>query len=380
MLDVVHPQEVRSETDHEATTFARVVPVVSKALGHRILHFQEEPIGDGRGFSSRVSRIHLTYATEAPRAPRTLIVKQTADLPDSRQRQFSENLSEREALFYAKVTPVHLQQIRTPRCYFAGPIEGMNVFLIVLEDIHDDNLGDQLASADIPTLEAVVDSLARLHGFWWNSTLLNTFTWLGTPGQPAARASREDQLRWRVRRRTYKSAWANLRDREGEWLPQDIIQFGDSLEDSYAPVGHHLSQGPVTLTHGDFRLDNLKVGPRREVTIFDWQTVGLARGPLDLGHLLVGSLSPEIRRQVEHEMIDRYYSRLMEQGITDYSLDECRFDYRVGVINLFWKGVFYYLKFDFSHGRGKHLMEACLNRMVVAAHDLDLIHVLDDLS
>lgn len=55
--------------------------------------------------------------------------------------------------------------------------------------------------------------------------------------------------------------------------------------------------GPIVLTHGDYRLDNLMFHPDRpEVVAVDWQTLSLAPPGRDLAYLLGTSLDVADRR------------------------------------------------------------------------------------
>ena len=49
--------------------------------------------------------------------------------------------------------------------------------------------------------------------------------------------------------------------------------------------------------------------------VVDWQTVGLGPGHADLSYLLGASVLPDVRRRHEHELVDRYAQRLLEQGV-----------------------------------------------------------------
>ena len=72
---------------------------------------------------------------------------------------------------------------------------------------------------------------------------------------------------------------------------------------------------PWTIVHGDFRADNLLFGGPR-VVVVDWQTVAIGPAAGDLSYLLGASLTADVRRQHEDELVDRYLARLAEQGVT----------------------------------------------------------------
>jgi aminoglycoside phosphotransferase (APT) family kinase protein len=77
-------------------------------------------------------------------------------------------------------------------------------------------------------------------------------------------------------------------------------------------VGH--VPEPWTIVHGDFRADNLLFGGPR-VVVVDWQTVSLGSGPSDLAYLLGASVLPEVRREHEAALVDRYVAGLRAQAV-----------------------------------------------------------------
>lgn len=53
------------------------------------------------------------------------------------------------------------------------------------------------------------------------------------------------------------------------------------------------SAGPLTLTHGDASMPNMRTSPRGEIALLDWEDVSAAPGTCDLAWLLVSSVEPE---------------------------------------------------------------------------------------
>ena len=50
--------------------------------------------------------------------------------------------------------------------------------------------------------------------------------------------------------------------------------------------------GPLTLTHGDASLANMRTSPDAVIALLDWEDVSAAPGIADLGWLLVSSVAP----------------------------------------------------------------------------------------
>ena len=62
----------------------------------------------------------------------------------------------------------------------------------------------------------------------------------------------------------------------------------------------------MTVVHNDFRLDNMlfsDAADRAPLTVVDWQTVGLGRGPGDIAYFLGSSFPDAATRRGAHQAI-----------------------------------------------------------------------------
>ena len=87
--------------------------------------------------------------------------------------------------------------------------------------------------------------------------------------------------------------------------------------------------GPRTLGHGDFRLDNLlfRAG-EPEPWVVDWQTAVWAGPASDVAYFVGGSLRPEVRRAHAAELLDSYHAELVAQGVGGYPRERLEQDVR----------------------------------------------------
>ena len=98
----------------------------------------------------------------------------------------------------------------------------------------------------------------------------------------------------------------------------------------------------LTFIHGDFGMWNIYL-PRDPKThrlcILDWETYKRSIGVYDLAYMLITADywgEPDIRNQVEAQLLRRYHDGLLARGVTEYDWEDCRYDYRLSVIaNLF---------------------------------------------
>ena len=91
-----------------------------------------------------------------------------------------------------------------------------------------------------------------------------------------------------------------------------------------------------SLMHGDYRLDNLLFDPdRTAITVVDWQTWASDCPPATWPTSPATSLLPETaRRPSTSDLVAAYHDELLAYGVTDYDLDTCWRDYRVGMLQV----------------------------------------------
>ena len=84
----------------------------------------------------------------------------------------------------------------------------------------------------------------------------------------------------------------------------------------------------MTVTHGDYRLDNTMFGGPYPLAVVDWQSPGIGNAGQDLAYWVGTSLQPQERREHDRELVEHYYNELARYEIGDYSLEQCQLDYR----------------------------------------------------
>ena len=100
-------------------------------------------------------------------------------------------------------------------------------------------------------------------------------------------------------------------------------------------------QGPLVVTHGDYRLDNLLFsdGDKPTATVIDWQSVLLGPPLIDAGIFLGTCLTPEARREHQDDLLKRFHDGLVAGGVTGFSFDDCRESFRICSLYVFLLGV-----------------------------------------
>ena len=116
--------------------------------------------------------------------------------------------------------------------------------------------------------------------------------------------------------------FAKWLDPEHQALVERVIPHVTNIVDAY--------DGPRTLAHGDYRLDNMLFTEGATAPmIVDWQTAAWGPPAADVALFLGGSLTTEARRAHWGELLDTYHQALVAEGITSYSREQLEHDVRL---------------------------------------------------
>jgi hypothetical protein len=248
--------------------------------------------------------IRLELASDGS-IPSSLIAKLPSPDPVSRATGIALRNYEREVCFYLEVAPT--VDIRVAHCYHAEWHPDSGDFVVLMEDLAPARQGNQIAGCDAAQARTAVLELAKLHGPRWGDRSLNDLEWL-------SRRTSDDSNQLAM-------LW-------GMFLPGFMLTFGRHLSADAAELvlrfGLQIAawvdgRGPPnTVTHGDYRLDNLMfAGPQGGATIaaVDWQTPGHGVGITDVSYFLGAGLLPIERRQIERSLVDEYGEALAGYGV-----------------------------------------------------------------
>lgn len=296
--DLMQPGGLVPHVTGAADLTAEWCSLALAGTGAVVTAVRPEPVGTGQ--VSDTVRLHLDY--DPPGAgPASLIAKVPAAEEASRAAARLTRTYEIEASFYRDLAPT--LPVRTPICHHAAHDPETDAYVVLLEDVAPAEQGDQMAGCTIEDLAAAVDELALLHGPRWADESLKQLSWLYR-SQPTSL----DELVGLV---IY--ALDPFNQHYADRVAPETMGVLDSLTPHLDRYLRHRPP-PWTIVHGDYRADNLLFGGER-VVVVDWQTVGLGPGPADLSYLLGASVTPDLRRQHERQLVERYVGRLEEQGV-----------------------------------------------------------------
>jgi len=270
---------------------------LSGVLGADVTITGDQRIGDG------LVGMNVRYSLEVPAGselPTSIIAKLPSPDPTSRATGIALRNYEREVKFYDEIAPT--VDIRVAKCFHGEWHEADGDFVLLLEDLSPAEQGNQITGCSAELAKRSVLELARLHGPRWADPTLAPIEFLQRRG---ADDSERLQMLWTMFLPGFLGTYSKYLDTEGVAL---IEGFG-ALIPAWVD-GHTL---PDTVTHGDYRLDNLMFASERggyPVATVDWQTPGHSSPSGDVSYFLGAGPLPEVRREIERGLVDQYCGAL----------------------------------------------------------------------
>lgn len=324
-----------------------------------------EPIGTGQVGANY--RAFLTWNDD--HGPSTAVIKFASLDPQSRATGIQVGTYQREAEFYRHIAPK--LGVAVPRLYYVDFIEGTADIVIVMEDLYPREQGDQLQGCSPDLAATALSEAAKLHHSFWGDETLFQFSWVSRRNaeQTAQTIALLDALQ-----------------------PAFVERYRDSLSPEAIEISERFVRNalnwfskipePLTLVHGDFRLDNLMFAPTgSEITpplvVVDWQTVTHSHGAHDVSYFVGSAFEPDVRRLYEHELVSHYFQELTKQEpIPAISWDEIWLNYR----RYSWSGFIMAILASMIVGqtdRGDEMFVAMANRHASQVVDLGATEFLE---
>jgi len=331
---------------------------------------QAETVGAGVGILCLLARLTLQYDRPATGAPATVIAKIPSPDPQTRGLANVFHFYEREVRFYRDLAADI--SLPTPRCFYSELDEASGDFVLLLEDLAGARIGDQLAGCSADDAKLAIANLAKSHAQWWNHPRLDSLTWMPVTADPINKAGMA----------LYPVAWPQFLERFGSNCPAEVLRIGEMLEPHFTAMLDMFSSGSRTVLHGDYRLDNLffATSPGEvPLHVIDWQIAMRGIGTYDVGYFLSQSLDVDVRRAHEREILELYHTTLCENGVSDYSFEECLHHYRWTILGCFVYPVMGGGLGDLSNARGLALATAMTERSAAAIMDWNAGELLGEL-
>jgi hypothetical protein len=268
--------------------------------GATVTAVQAETVGTGQ--MALCLRLLLDY--DRPGAgPASVVAKLPSLDPASRAAAAALRCYEIEVNFYRELRAD--LAVHTPAVYHAEVDVADTDFLLLLEDVAPAHQGDQLTGCRPDEAAAAVEQLAGLHAPLWGDPRLERLEWLHRNTE-----ERKGDIPGLV-----CSLYPGFVERYAGRLDPEVRAVADRLI-AGLPAYTAARPGPWTVTHGDFRLDNLLFEQGGGgVWVVDWQTAVLGAGVSDLSYFLGSALPVEQRREHEGDLVRLYHGRLAAAGV-----------------------------------------------------------------
>lgn len=336
-----------------------------------------EEIGVGVGFLGALIRCHLSYdEPKAPdaadpvgpaaewnsAAPETVIVKLPS--PHAKNRRLSKRLSlhKREYDFYRLVAPV--ARVRSPALLYGDFEARSDRFVLLLEDLGGMHTVSHFDGASAEQTRRAIRTIAKLHGAFWNKT-----------DQPPLNGYHDflAPKRGVLVQLVYLANLAPALEKFGSFFSDDVRRVAETYCSRIADHIERAAAGPKTFSHGDFRLDNMffAADAADDVAMIDWQISGINSPLYDVAIFLGSSVTTEVRRQIEREVLEEYTGIIGEMGVEGFTFEECWRLYRESALAGLLVVVFACGGLDLSDRGSRPMIEAGLQRSLAAIEDLD---------
>jgi hypothetical protein len=324
----------------------------------RVRAARAQRIAEGVGLMARLFRVELDYEGADARAPRTLIAKLPIDMPQNLGIAGFYRFYDRECDFYqhyADRTPLRVAK------RYGVERDGAGNFVLLLEDLGQGRLGDQVVGNRAEDAVAAIEALGTHHAaFWGQAQDLPHLVDYDAPEFAAALAH------------TYGAGVHKTLDA----YPSHFTPALRELTLAVAPKTTELltaeKDRPRTLTHGDFRSDNVFYDlPDAKVALVDWQICGRGHGPFDVAYHLTQSVTPEVRRAIEKPALEAYLRALQKGGVKGVDFGELWESYRINALFALVYPVVICGGLDLSNPRERALGDLVLSRCLSALDDLN---------
>ena len=353
-------QDISGEWLHAALSHAAssVLPPIND--------IEVNSLGDQSGALATIGRARLTFEENSRDLPTSVIIKLASPLRRSRSICRLLSLYRREYDYYARLAPK--LPIPSPKMLYGEFRPRGSTFILVLEDLEHMAVYDQITGPSPSQARLAVQTVAKMHAHYWNKPE----EMAGLFDTRAMVFSRLTQLIYRASTKKAIERTEELTSVESRRLMQD---YGPRL----AGLQNSLSEGNVTLTHGDFRIENLFFSqgePNEEISVIDWQACGIGAALYDIAYFLAGSLPIDVRRQLERELIGTYHETLCAEGVENFSLEECWLNYRRNMLGTLMPIVAAWGFLDAANERMVEVLKVGVERISTALDDLNVAEFL----
>ena len=182
---------------------------------------------------------------------------------------------------------------------------------------------DQIEGMSVADAERAVDGLAAWHATWWRQAEVLA--------ESGLTVSLGDEIYKAVLPLVFGEGWEKLNAELD--LPAAILAVGPRWSAAMPRLLDGLAEEPTTMTHGDFRADNLFFEADGSVAAVDFQLIGTGRGAYDLAYFVTQSITASRRVACTSGRSSTGGSAaLVAAGVPEADLETAWDDYRAAAL------------------------------------------------
>jgi HAD superfamily hydrolase (TIGR01509 family) len=226
-------------------------------------------------------------------------------------------LYDRENYFYENISKY--VPLAIPKFYGLVKDSDFRTIGILMENLYKRGCFDinlDLNTVDIDIALKVIDSISKLHISFWNKRLEN-FSQLKKHNDLLFNPSWKEFI---------DGHWPDFKDKWKHVIPS--FDKGDSIAGRFGDIQESLSNGHLTLIHGDVKSPNIFYDRSNgfEPYFIDWQYICIGKGVQDIVFFLIESFTLENIKLYYPLFIQYYYAKLIQGGVIGYSYEEYKKD------------------------------------------------------
>jgi hypothetical protein len=364
-------QSVTRPNTPEAVTAEWMTEVLrSNGLDVTVGQVNGSTIATGVGMMSGLARLELVYSSGS--GPESVIFKFPSTNEANLGVAAAFQLYRREVLYYRDVAP--RSTAWTPTIYYADIADDYVDFALVMEDLTGYRLGDQIIGSDLADAQATVDWMAQQHASFWGKVDEATYDFLPyvAPSFSSETLAQGCDL-----------GWGPMVEGFPNVIPSRVDDFKATYLAALPALFGWMSTRPLTVIHGDVRMDNLFYGVTQDhepMVAVDWQGALRGRATQDLAYFMAGSVPTELRRAHERDLVARWHQGLVSRGVTDFTADDAWEDYRRSVAYVWIFCVVIGGTLDRTNERAHQWMSAMIERSIATMDDLGIFELITEMA
>jgi len=322
-----------------------------------------QPLGEGVGLLSSIGRATLGFGSlDLDKEKSTTVIIKVVSQNENIEIAKGLNFYLNEVNFYRDLASGC--PIKSPECLYAEIDPETQEFLLILEDFGTEVAGDQLEGCKPEVLTLAFEGAAKMHAHYWEK--VGDIPWLSYHDDEDLTLFRRDTI--------YKPSIQPTLDEFGEFFHGNLERTVARIGEQFAEISTAAMSGPQTLTHGDYRIDNMLLptrGDKLEIVAVDWQNTRGGNCTHDIAYFSSQSCGPELRGKTELASLRHYHDVLIDNGVKNYTFDECLTHYRLNLMLTMITPIAVCGTLDSGNERGTELGKVMLSRSLAALETME---------